>query len=123
MLRDEPDDEFWEDIWDESLGYGVPLRSKQPVSRYVVCYDVVSDRRRARVAECMEGWGKRVQKSVFEVVLEKPHLNMMVRQVNALIDPTTDRVSVYPVCAACDSRRMDLGNAVSKPEHQPYLIV
>lgn len=123
MLWDEADDPYWEDVWDEALGFGVPLRSKQPVSRYVVCYDVVSNRRRTRVAECLESWGTRVQKSVFEVVLEKRHMTMMTRQVAALIDPKTDRISIYPVCAACDSRRVDLGTAEEKPTYKAFLIL
>jgi CRISPR-associated endonuclease Cas2 len=36
---------------------------------YLVCYDVVLDRRRNKVAHILEGYGLRVQKSVFECVL------------------------------------------------------
>ncbi|QQP92185.1 CRISPR-associated endonuclease Cas2 [Skermanella sp. TT6] len=123
MLWNEPDDEYWEDPWDEALGFDIPLRGKQPVSRYIVCYDIIHDRRRARVAECLEGWGVRVQKSVFEVVLEKQHLAVMIRQLGRLMDAKHDSVNIYPVCASCDSRRVDLGATVEKPVHQTYLIL
>ena len=33
---------------------------------YLICYDVVNDRRRNRVSRLLEGYGLRVQKSVFE---------------------------------------------------------
>lgn len=34
---------------------------------YLVCYDIEDDRRRSKLALCLEGWGLRVQYSVFEV--------------------------------------------------------
>ncbi len=117
------DDWFEEDLWDDETGIDVPVRGKPQVSRYVICYDIVSDRRRVRVAECLEGWGTRVQKSVFEAVLPKPHLMMLRRQIAALIDPREDCVSILPMCAACDSRRFDLGNAAARPEHRDWIIV
>jgi CRISPR-associated protein Cas2 len=36
---------------------------------YLICYDIVKDSRRTKVAHLLEGYGLRVQKSVFEVVL------------------------------------------------------
>ena len=33
---------------------------------YLVCYDIADDKRLARVAKLMKGFGDRVQKSVFE---------------------------------------------------------
>lgn len=123
MLWDETDDEFWEDRWDDALGFLVPLTGKQPVSRYVIAYDIVNDRRRVKIAEYLEGWGTRMQKSVFEVVLEKAHIKMVTRELGTMINAEEDRISIYPVCAACDSRRVDLGTTVDKPENQPYLIL
>lgn len=123
MLWDEPDDPFQASMWDTALGFQSPLGERPAMSRYVICYDVVDNRRRAKVADCLEGWGTRVQKSVFEALLEKPHLTALVGQLGRLIDPTTDCVNIYPVCAACDGRRVDLGQTVTKPEHQPWLIV
>ena len=37
---------------------------------YLVCYDIVSDRRRNKVSKLLEAYGLRVQKSVFECVLD-----------------------------------------------------
>lgn len=34
---------------------------------YLICYDIEDDGRRRRVARCLEGYGERVQESVFEV--------------------------------------------------------
>lgn len=32
---------------------------------YLICYDIVLDKRRNKVAQMLEGYGLRVQKSVF----------------------------------------------------------
>ena len=36
---------------------------------YLVCYDIVSDYRRNKVSQLLEGYGIRVQRSVFECLL------------------------------------------------------
>ena len=38
---------------------------------YLVCYDIVSDTRRNKVSKLLESYGLRVQKSVFECVLDE----------------------------------------------------
>ena len=77
--------------------------------RYVVCYDVRDDRRRIKVANCLLGYGARVQWSVFEMVLDRPLFDKLVHKLETLIDPATDRVSVYPLCSACAGKAAFLG--------------
>jgi len=70
-------------------------------TRYIACYDVPDNRRRQRIAKCLDDFGARVQYSVFELVLDRPLFDKMVQQLGELIDPDQDRLIVYPLCAAC----------------------
>jgi CRISPR-associated protein Cas2 len=50
---------------------------------YLVCYDVVGDARRVRVANLLKGYGLRVQKSVFECVLSGDQLEYVRGKLRA----------------------------------------
>ncbi len=82
--------------------------------RFVICYDVVDDKRRCRIGECLDGYGDRVQDSVFEAVLGPPLFDKMVLDLRTLIDAKQDRVAIYALCAACEGRRVDLGLAAAR---------
>jgi CRISPR-associated protein Cas2 len=79
------------------------------VTRYVVAYDVTSDRRRSRLAKCLQGYGRRVQSSVFEMAVSRALFDKLLNELPTHLDATTDVVAVYPLCAACDARAVYLG--------------
>lgn len=92
--------------------------------RYVVCYDVADDRRRRRVAECLDGYGDRVQESVFEAVLDRPLFEKLIAELGGLLDDAEDRAAVYALCQACEGRRIDLGAAAGmRPPGRERVIV
>ncbi|MGP1385386.1 MAG: CRISPR-associated endonuclease Cas2 [Thainema sp.] len=64
---------------------------------YLVCYDIVLDRRRNKVAHILEGYGMRVQKSVFECVLNPDQYAMLQRKLDRYIRPDEDQVRFYPL--------------------------
>lgn len=65
---------------------------------WVICYDVVADRARLRAAKALLRYGERVQGSVYECHLSMRELKSVQREVQGIIDPTTDRVRFYPLC-------------------------
>jgi len=69
---------------------------------YLVCFDIVEDRTRARVVKVLCGYGRRVQKSVFECqkLTEKQFLDMKHR-IDDLIDQQQDTVRFYFLCKGC----------------------
>ena len=85
------------------------------LGRYIVCYDIPDDKRRRNVAQLLDGLGDRMQESVFEVLLDRTLLDGMVVRLGGLIEATEDRVAIYPLCSACDGRRVDLGLSISTP--------
>ncbi len=66
---------------------------------YVVCYDIRDPRRLRRVANEMENFGFRVQKSVFECHLDEDDLDKLKRQIVRWIESDEDQVRFYPLCA------------------------
>lgn len=69
---------------------------------YLVCFDIVDDKTRNRVAKALKGSGYRVQKSVFECpdLTEKQFLKLKDR-LEGLIDSTQDSVRYYRQCRGC----------------------
>lgn len=66
---------------------------------YLVCYDIVLTKRRSKVAHLLEGYGMRVQKSVFECVLTEHQYQMLNRKLSQYIEPHEDQVRFYPMSA------------------------
>jgi len=76
---------------------------------YLVCYDVVLDRRRNKVAHLLEGYGMRVQKSVFECVLSPDQREMLQRKLNRYIKPEEDQMRFYPLSPRYRQKVLVLG--------------
>jgi len=65
----------------------------------VICYDIADDRRRNRVAKALEGYGARVQESVFECHLDPGRLRQLQARLESGIDPREDRLRFYSLCS------------------------
>ena len=80
-------------------------------SPWVLAYDVVDDRRRARLAKFLETQGHRVQDSVFELLATADELAAVLKgaQRHERFDAVTDSLRVYPLCANCLGRAKVLG--------------
>ncbi len=64
---------------------------------YVVTYDTPCDKRRKKIADLLEGYGKRVQYSVFECVLNKDKFEELKLRLRKRIKPNEDSVRFYPL--------------------------
>ncbi|MFB2921836.1 CRISPR-associated endonuclease Cas2 [Aerosakkonema funiforme] len=64
---------------------------------YVVVYDIPSDKRRQKVSNLLEGYGKRVQYSVFECVLTQPKYEELQQRLRKRIKLEEDSVRFYPL--------------------------
>jgi CRISPR-associated protein Cas2 len=73
--------------------------------RTVIAFDIHDDRKRSRVAQTLREYAARVQKSVFEGAdLSRAQYLRMRSRVEGLVDPTTDSLRYYGICAACAAR-------------------
>lgn len=86
------------------------------VLRYIVCYDVPDDKRRIKIAKCLDGYGDRIQFSVFEALLDITLVEKLVKSLNELIDEKEDNIRIYATCAACAAKSRKLGLVEAGPE-------
>ncbi len=80
----------------------------------LVVYDVETlsrdgQRRLRRVAKLCEGYGQRVQYSVFEVVCSRTKMAKLVVDLEAAIDPRCDSIRIYPLASDGLERVLALG--------------
>jgi len=66
----------------------------------VVCYDIPDDRRRTRVGKILEGFGSRVQRSVFECDVTPAHLTKLKSRLSKVVRPE-DSLRYYYLCGQC----------------------
>jgi len=66
-----------------------------------ISYDIVDNRRRAKLAKLLLDYGYRVQKSVFECDLDDRQFLKLKGLIEALIDWEEDSVRYYFLCGRC----------------------
>jgi CRISPR-associated protein Cas2 len=64
---------------------------------YVITYDIPSDQRRKKVSDLLEGYGRRVQYSVFECVLTSTKYEELQQRLQKRINLKEDSVRFYPL--------------------------
>lgn len=89
----------------------------------LVCFDIVEDRARARVAKVLKEYGKRVQKSVFEcsALSEERFLKLRAR-LEDLIDSSEDTVRYYFLCRSCIDR-VEYSGTGGPPDRETFRVV
>jgi CRISPR-associated protein Cas2 len=87
----------------------------------VVCYDIPSDRRRAKVGKILEGFGTRVQKSVFECDLQVKHLQKLKQKLTRGLKEE-DSLRYYHLCGQC-LPKVEVVNGPPVTESQLYFTV
>lgn len=93
----------------------------------LVTYDVSTTtpegRRRLRqVAQICEGYGLRVQKSVFEVVCTDAELLTLKDSITRVIDHTADSIRIYRMQAGAFRQAATLGTATALPHRDPLIL-
>lgn len=89
----------------------------------IVAYDIANPRRLARIAKIMKDYGKRVQKSVFEVDLTENRFQEMKVRAERAMNLGEDGVKYYPLCDRCSDILVILGRCAPSNEEGELLIV
>lgn len=79
---------------------------------YVVSYDIPDDRRRTKIAKILQGYGDRIQYSVFIVIARPANLQRLRAKLKQKIIATEDSIAMF-----------DLGpfNEADPEKHLTYL--
>jgi CRISPR-associated protein Cas2 len=93
----------------------------------LLTYDVSTTtpegRRRLRqVAKICEGYGLRVQKSVFEIVCNDADLIKLTASVTSVIDHTHDSIRIYRMQAGAFRAASTIGTAAAVPHRDPLIL-
>ncbi|WP_411872045.1 CRISPR-associated endonuclease Cas2 [Vulcanococcus limneticus] len=89
---------------------------------WVVAYDSPSNKRRTKIAKLLEGYGQRVQWSVFECRLRRDEVQGLLVRLRRLIHAEEDSLRLWPVPDRSWGQLIRLGRAVSAVEWSDKLI-
>ena len=88
---------------------------------WVVAYDISDNKIRREVSRTLEGYGLRVQYSVFECRLKQGELIQLRARLSVLLEPM-DQIRWYSLCHWCESDVSWQGNGIA-PETDAFHIV
>jgi len=65
---------------------------------FILAYDISSPKTLPKIARLLEGECFRIQKSIFyHPELSKEQINLLIKQINAIIDKRLDDVRIYKI--------------------------
>lgn len=84
---------------------------------YVVSYDIVSDRLRSKIAKTLEGYGTRIQYSVFECRLsEKKYMELYGKLMQLMAGVEEGSIRFYSLCGNCEGKIRTIGQTAGHTE-------
>ena len=89
---------------------------------WIVAYDSPSNKRRRKVAQVLEGYGKRLQWSVFACQLRADQMRTLRWQLERRINAREDRVSLWPVAAQQVASIVPLGLPPPEPDSADFIV-
>jgi len=91
---------------------------------YIITYDIEDDRQRNKVSHILEGFGARVQKSVFECALDKSTFKRLTNALEKVfIRGEGNSIRIYVLCADCQRLAKRLGNDNDTEERGCYIYL
>ena len=88
----------------------------------LVVYDIPNDKRRTKLSKFLEGYGRRVQFSVFECFLNLDEMRQLHEKVKKLVKPAEDNVRFYWISQEAVSRVLTIGGESPQPPPKYYVI-
>lgn len=88
----------------------------------LVVYDIPDNKRRTKLAKFLEGYGKRVQLSVFECFLSLEEMKQLYQQIHKRVKPAEDNVRFYWISQKSVSRILTIGGEQPQPPPKYYVI-
>lgn len=88
----------------------------------LVVYDIPDDKRRQKLATFLEGYGRRVQESVFECFLSLDRMRQLYQKVQKQVKPQEDNVRFYWIPKQAVDNALAIGSALPHPPPDVYII-
>lgn len=90
------------------------------MSLYVAAYDIARHSHRARVAEILSEYGRRVQRSVFEIEVEPEELDELRFRIGLLL-AASDAFDLFPIDRRFPKRRLSWQRDPVPPD--PVIVI
>lgn len=107
--------QFIEDYFDEE---DIEIEEKRKYL-VVVIYDIVDNKRRAKLVKFLKGFGGRVQKSAFECILDKTCYSKLVREAGRYVGED-DLLRIYKLFGSAD---VHIWGAVRETVDEDVIII
>ncbi|MGJ3249209.1 MAG: CRISPR-associated endonuclease Cas2 [Elainellaceae cyanobacterium] len=88
----------------------------------LVVYDIANNRRRQKLSKLLEGYGRRVQESVFECFLSFDEMKRLHDLVQKRVKPTEDNVRLYWISSGALAKTLTIGSTAPQPPPNAYII-
>jgi CRISPR-associated protein Cas2 len=88
----------------------------------IVVYDIADDRRRLKLSNFLEGFGRRVQESVFECFIDLDEMQKLYRRVRKQVKPELDNGRFYWVPSDALPKTLTIGSLQPEPPPNLYII-
>jgi CRISPR-associated protein Cas2 len=88
----------------------------------LVVYDIPDDKRRLKLANFLEGRGRRVQESVFECFLSLEQMPGLFDQIEKLVKESEDNVRLYWIPRDALPWTLTVGSPMPEPPPDYYII-
>lgn len=87
------------------------LQHGDGIRMYVISYDISEDKRRNKIAKLLEGYGRRVQYSVFECPVNEKKMKVLYAALQDLTqDMQEGSIYIYHICGTCEKKRVIIGS-------------
>ena len=87
----------------------------------LVVYDIPDDKRRTKLATFLEGYGRRVQYSVFECFMDLQEMKPLYEKLQRRVKPEEDNVRVYWITRDSFEKALSIGSP--PPEEPPDFYI
>ena len=75
---------------------------------FLVVYDITDNKTRKKLSDLLEGYGFRVNLSVFELTIKETKLKKLIPKIEKLVDKKYDSVRFYNICQNCKTKSFNL---------------
>ena len=88
----------------------------------LIVYDIPDNKRRTKLSKFLEGYGRRVQKSVFECFISLDEMRKLYEKVKTKVKGDEDNVRFYWIPRDAVARTLTIGSSVPEEPPSVYII-
>lgn len=88
----------------------------------LVVYDIADDKRRLKLSNFLERYGRRVQESVFECFVSLGEMRKLHRKVERRVNVNEDNVRFYWITSEAMSRVLTIGSLPPSKPPDSYIL-